>query len=85
MKGSELAKGDPGRKWEGRVVLQGKNVKDQDANAAAFQDMTASASLTVAGRFIDATALLDGHFGSQSDAPMAYTQTELAELGGDET
>ena len=82
LKGSELAKGDPGRKWKGRVVLQGNNVKDQDANVAVFQDMTSSASLMVAGKFIDVIASLDGHSGSQSDAPMAYTQ---AELGGDET
>ena len=63
-------------------MFQGNNVKDQDANVAVFQDMTSSASLMVAGKFSDVIASRDGHPGSQSDAPMAYAQTEL---GGDET
>jgi hypothetical protein len=59
MEGSELAKGDPGRKWKGCVVIQGNNVKD--AIVAVFQDITSSASLMVAGKFTDAIASLDGH------------------------
>ncbi len=38
-KGSELDKGDPNRKYKYRVVFRGDNVKNQNWEAAMFQDM----------------------------------------------
>ena len=34
-KGAELNKGDPGRKFKGRVVYQGNNVKDENYDMAS--------------------------------------------------
>eukprot|EP00972_Heterocapsa_arctica_P074343 10971241-Heterocapsa_arctica.AAC.1 len=35
-KGSELKLGDPGRKWKGRYVFRGIDVKDEHMQAAIF-------------------------------------------------
>ena len=82
LKGSELTEGDPGRKWKGRAVFQGNNVKDQDTNVALLQDMASSASSMIAGKFIDVISCLPGFTGMQADGQQAYTQSEL---GGNET
>jgi hypothetical protein len=74
LKGSELTQGDPGRKWNGCVVFQGSNVKDQDSSVVVFQEMTPSASLARVEKFFG-FASLGGHSVSQSDAPMAYART----------
>ena len=39
LKGSELPKNDPNRKYKYRVVFQGNNVVDQDWSAAKLQDL----------------------------------------------
>ena len=41
-KGSELPLGDKGRKYKGRAVLQGDQVRDQNWEAALFQDLSSS-------------------------------------------
>ena len=38
-KGSELAEGDPGRKYKGRVVILGDRVRDQHVRVAVFEEM----------------------------------------------
>ena len=38
-KGSELPLGDPARKYKGRVVFQGNQVKDENWEVAMFQDL----------------------------------------------
>ena len=58
-KHSEL--GPDKRKYKGRVVFQGNNVKDQDNNWAVFQEMQSSASLMSASKFVDYWGSLDGH------------------------
>ena len=70
------------RTYKGRVVFQGNNVKDQDNNWAVFQEMASSASLLSASKMTDFVGNLPGNCCEQSDAPQAYTQSEL---GGDET
>ena len=37
-KGSELPESDPGRKFKGRSVFQGNNVRDQNWNWAEFKN-----------------------------------------------
>ena len=41
-KGSELPEGHPERKFKGRAVLQGDQVKDQNWETALFQDLSSS-------------------------------------------
>ena len=39
-KGSELEEDDPNRKYKGRYVFRGNEVKDQNWEAALFQDLS---------------------------------------------
>ena len=64
------------------MVFQGNNVRDQDNDMAVFGDRASSASLMIAGKFIDVVVSLDGNTQEQSDAEKAYTQ---ALLQGNET
>ena len=43
-KGSELPVGDPGRKYKGRVVYQGNEVKDERSDYAIFEELSSSPS-----------------------------------------
>ena len=79
-KGSELPPDQ--RKYKGRVVFQGNNVKDQDNNVAVFNDLASSAALMVASKFVDFVASLSGNDCELGDAQQAYTQ---ALLRGNET
>ena len=64
-------------KYKGRIIYRGDSAKDQDDNCAVYADMASSASLLAGSRMVDATGLMSGHGCEQSDAPGAYTQTEL--------
>ena len=81
-KGSELPKGDPARKFKGRVVFQGNNVRDQNWEVAMFQDLSSCPATMEAGKACDFYGSLAGHVIQQSDAEQAYTQSRL---GGDPT
>ena len=76
-KGSELPLGDPGRKFKGRFVFQGNEVKDQNWEAAVFQELGSSPAAMEAGNSCDFYGLLPGHRSEQSDAEQAYTQSLL--------
>jgi hypothetical protein len=81
-KSSELEHGK--RKHKGRVVFGGNNVRDEFGLAAAFPEMGSGASFATASKLLDAVSLLPGNCGEQSDAPSAYTQSELfAGMKGD--
>ena len=77
-KGSELPEGHPGRKFKGRVVFQGNNVKDENWNVAMFQDLSSSPATMSAAKFADAIGLLAGNAVEIADAEQAYIQAELA-------
>ena len=62
-KGSELPEGDPGKKYKGRVVVQGNNVKEENWNAAMFQELSSSPAPMEAGKAADAYGLFDGAHG----------------------
>ena len=81
-KGSELPKGNPGRKCKGRVVFQGNDVKDENWNQALFQDLSSSPATMEAGKAADAYGLFTGHTVEQCDAEQAYIQSRL---GGEPT
>ena len=67
------------RKYKGRVVFGGNNVRDEYGLAALFPEQGSGASFATASKLLDAVSLLPGCFGEQSDAPSAYTQSVLFE------
>ena len=79
-KGSELSADQ--RKYKGRVVFQGNNVRDQENNIAVLSELQSSACLMVAGKLMDVTGSQSDNDIQQSDAQQAYTQ---ATLGGNDT
>jgi len=52
-KNTDLPDGDPRRKFKGRVVFQGNNVKNQNWENAVFADHRSSPSSMEAGRLVD--------------------------------
>ena len=76
-KGSELPESDPSRKYKGRAVFQGNNVRDQNFDVALFQDLGSSPATMEAGKAADAYGLLPGNATQQADATQAYTQSKL--------
>ena len=79
LKGSELPEGHQNRKRKGRVVFGGNNVRDEFGLAAMFPEQGSGASYAAASKFLDAVACLKGSVGQQSDAPAAYTQSDMYE------
>ena len=65
------------RRYKGRVVFQGNNVRDEFGMQALFPDQGSGASFMTASRVMDAISILPGCTGQQSDAPQAYTQCHL--------
>ena len=76
-KNYELDKTDKRRKYKGRAVFQGNNVKDEEGNWAIFQELGSSPATMEAARCADAYGLFPGHAVQQSDAEQAYTQAWL--------
>ena len=62
------------RKYKGRVVFQGNNVRDENGHATLFTEQGSSASHLSASKLLDIVSMLPGNDGGQSDAPQAYTQ-----------
>ena len=76
-KGSELKPDDPGRKFKGRCVVQGNNMKDENHHAAVFQELSSSPATLEAAKSVDAYGLIKGNEIQQCDAQQAYVQSEL--------
>ena len=76
-KGSELPKGSKGRKYKGRSVFQGDQVKDENWDSAIFAELGSSPASMQAGKAVDAYGLLHGHSVQQADAEQAYIQSVL--------
>merc|ERR1712185_223719 len=68
------------RKYKGRVVFRGDQVKDEDGFYAVFSEQGTSASHLAAAKFIDAIVRFPGNDGENADATSAYTQVSLDEL-----
>ena len=73
-KGSELHKDDGNRKFKGRYVFRGNDVKDQNWEAAMFQELGSSPAAMEASKSADFYGCLPGYACHQSDAEQAYTQ-----------
>ena len=72
-KNHELPEADPARKYKGRAVFQGNNVRDEDGNWAIFQELGSSPATMEAARCADAYGMSPGHDVEQCDAEQAYT------------
>ena len=70
-KGSELPLGDPMRKFKGRTVFQGNNVKDEAADVALFAELGSSLANMEAGKALDAYGSMPGNRTSQGDGKQA--------------
>ena len=76
-KNYQLPKGSPGRKFKGRGVLLGNQVKNQHWEAAFFQDLGNSPATFEASRWADFYGCLPGHNVKLADAIQAYIQARL--------
>jgi len=72
---SELA--EALRRYRGRVVSRGDNVRDEEGFYAVFSEQGTSASHLASATFLDAIARMPGNDGEDSGAIGAYTQCEL--------
>ena len=63
-KNFQLPETDPARKFKGRVVYQGNNVRDEHGDAAfCFQDLSSCPAIMEATKCADWFALIDGNVG----------------------
>ena len=76
-KNYQLSKGNPSRKFKGRGVLLGNQVKNQFWEAAFFQDLGNSPATFEASRWADFYGCLPGHGVKLADATQAYIQAVL--------
>ena len=74
-KGSELSADDPRRKYKGRTVFQGNNVRDQDSDHAFFAELGSSPASMEAAKLLDAFGSQPGFSKAQADAIQAYIQS----------
>ena len=74
-KGSELPKGHKLRKFKGRTVFQGNDVKDENSEAALFAELGSSPATMEAGKVVDAYGAQPGYKTEQADGKQAYTQS----------
>ena len=70
------------RKYKGRVVFRGDQVKDQENTLALFSEQTSSSSHMSSAKLLDAMARMPGFSGEDADAVGAYTQVVLADMDG---
>ena len=76
-KNYQLSEDNPGRKFKGRGVLLGSQVKNQHWEAAFFQDLGNSPASFEASRWADFYGCLPGHSVKLADAIQAYIQAKL--------
>ena len=76
-KGSELPQGDKLRKFKGRTVFQGNNVRDENADVALFSELGSSPATMEAGKSVDAYGTQPGFVVQQNDGVQAYTQATM--------
>ena len=77
LKGSELTKGTKGRKYKGRFVYQGNQVRDQDNAIAVFNSLSSEPATLEGSKAVDAHWLIGRNQLMSSDCRQAYVQTKL--------
>ena len=73
-KGSELPITSKLRKFKGRTVFQGNNVRDENADVALFAELGSAPATMEAGKAVDAYGCQPGYTVEQNDGVQAYTQ-----------
>ena len=73
-KGSELPESDPRRKFKGRTVFHGNNVRDENSDHALFNELGSSPASMEAAKLLDAFGSQPGFSKQQADAIQAYIQ-----------
>eukprot|EP00972_Heterocapsa_arctica_P090233 13311659-Heterocapsa_arctica.AAC.1 len=76
-KGSELKREDPARKWKGRYVFRGSDVKDEHYQAAIFNELSSTPATLEASKSVDVYGQMPGNAFGQCDAEQAYVQSKL--------
>ena len=76
-KGSELPESSLGRKYKGRVVFRGSDVRDESHYLATLQDPGSSPASRSSGKFLDFLGILPGWVLMQAHAVRAYVQAWL--------
>ena len=76
-KHSQLSEEDPRRKYKGRGVVLGNQIKNQTSDAALFQDLGNSPATFEASKWADFLGCLDGWDVQMGDAVQAYIQATL--------
>ena len=79
-KNSELPQGHPERKFKGRIVFGGDQVKDEHNQTAIFQELSTSPASLEPSKILDAYSLLPGNEGQQNDGTQSFTQAELGNV-----
>ena len=77
LKGSELPVGAKGRRYKGRIVYMGNNIRDLSGDIALFQETASSPASLESGKVVIAHGLQDGYIIEQADAVQAYVQAKL--------
>ena len=65
------------QKYQGRIVLQGENVKDDSGSYAVFTEQGSSALQMTAAKIMDIISRLPGCDGQAADAVSAFSQVKM--------
>ena len=76
-KHSQLSEEDPRRKFKGRGMVLGNQIKNQTSDAALFQGVGNCPAIFEASRWADFLGCLDGWDVQMADAAQAYIQATL--------
>ena len=68
---------NPDKKYKGRAVFQGNNVRDENFDVALFNDLSSAPATMDAAKLTDMWGLQEGYVTEQADAEQAYTQSKL--------
>jgi hypothetical protein len=77
LKNRELPEADPRRKYKGRAVFLGDQVKDQDGNVALFQELGSAPATMSASKIADYHGLLPGNVLMTAGVTSAYCQAKI--------
>jgi hypothetical protein len=77
IKNDELPDGHPLKVDKGRFVYQGSDVRDQNGNAAVFEQLGSNPATMEASKAADAYGLQPGYIIETSDCDKAYIQSDL--------
>ena len=76
-KNSELPDTDPSRKYKGRTVFLGDQVRDHNGESAVFEELQSAPAAMEAGRICDMYGCVSGNTLTTSDGVQAYVQAKL--------